>query len=94
MRPMICTTKAGYDALEAQDQEALQFLIHVLEGNPLMIPGSENSTIHGIYMYTLMQTLDVLTKEHALKDRTDIRGLNDLQYEQMTLIWHGHLKKR
>lgn len=94
MRPMICTTKAGYDALEAQDQDALQFLIHVLEGNPLMIPGSENSTIHGVYMFTLMETLDLLTKEHALKERTDLRGLNDLQYEQMTLIWRGHLKKR
>ncbi|MBK9289627.1 MAG: hypothetical protein IPN38_18640 [Flavobacteriales bacterium] len=94
MRPMICTTKAGYYRLEAQDENALRFLIHVLEGNPLWISGSENSTIHGVYMFTLMETLDLLTKEHALKDRTDLRGLNDLQYEQMTLIWRGHLKKR
>lgn len=94
MRPMSCTTKAGYEALEAQDEDALLFLIQVLEGNPLGISGSENSTIHGVYMYTLMQTLDVLTKEHALKDRTDLRGLNDLQYEQMTLVWRSHLKKR
>ncbi len=92
-RPQICTTKAGYDALEAQDDDALRFLIHVLEGNPLVIPGSENSAIHGVYMFSLMRTLDLLTKEDALKDRTDLSGLNDLQYEQMTLVWRSHLKK-
>lgn len=92
-RPQICTTKEGYARLETQDQDALQFLIHVLEGNPLVIPGSENSTIHGVYMFTLMRTLDVLTKEQALKDRSDLAGLNDLQYEQMTLVWRSHLKK-
>jgi hypothetical protein len=72
----------------------LRFLIHVLEGNPLGIPGSENSTIHDIYLVTLMRTLDLLTKESAFSDRASVHGLNDLQYEQMTLVWRSHLKKR
>jgi hypothetical protein len=61
MRPMVCTTKDGYAALEEQDRRAVRYLVMVLENTPLFIPGSENSTIHGVYIDRILRTLDLFT---------------------------------
>lgn len=61
IRPMVCATKEWYAQLEKQDRQAVRYFIRVLETTPLWIPGSENSTIHSIYMREVMQTLDLFT---------------------------------
>lgn len=61
IRPMVCTTKEGYDRLVVQDERTIRYLIGVLEKTPWMIPGSENSTIHGAYIGKLLTALDLFT---------------------------------
>lgn len=61
LRPLVCTTQEGNAKLESQDRAAVRYLIRVLETTPLGINGSENSTIHDIYMRTVMEALDLFT---------------------------------
>jgi hypothetical protein len=61
MRPLVCTTKEGSAVLEQQDRAAVHYLIRVVETTPIWIGGSENSSIHDIYMRTVMETLDIFT---------------------------------
>lgn len=61
MRPLVCTTKQGYAKLERQDRAAVRYLLRVMETTPMGIPGSENATIHDIYMREVMHTLDLFT---------------------------------
>ncbi|MCB0770400.1 MAG: hypothetical protein KDC00_08345 [Flavobacteriales bacterium] len=60
-RPMVCTTMEGSAELEEQDRTAVRYLIKVVETTPIFIGGSENSTIHDMYMRTVMETLDLFT---------------------------------
>lgn len=92
LRPLICTTKEGQERLERQDTDALRFLLDALESTPLRISGSENATIHGVYMRELMITLDLLTGEHLVPDDVELTTINDLRYESMVLRWKDHLK--
>ena len=64
IRPMVCATKEHYTRLEEQDRQAVRYLIQVLETTPLGINGSENSTIHDIYIREVMGTLDLFTGQH------------------------------
>lgn len=64
MRPLVCTTKEGNAQLLRQDSAAVRYLIRVLETTPLGISGSENSTIHDIYIREVMGTLDLFTGQH------------------------------
>ncbi len=61
IRPMVCTTKKGYAEREKQDSAAVRYLLRVVETTPLLINGSENSTIHGNYMRIVYETLDLFT---------------------------------
>ncbi len=61
IRPMVCATKEHYAQLEEQDRAAVRYFIRVLETTPLQIPGSENTTIHGVYMGEVVRTLDLFT---------------------------------
>ena len=61
MRPLVCTTKEGNAQLEEQDRAAVRYFIRVLETTPLSIPGSENATIHSVYMNEVVRTLDLFT---------------------------------
>ncbi len=70
MRPMIFTTKAGYAELAHQDTIITSFLIYLMEHNPLFIPGSENSTIHGNYLSNILLTLDLYTKEEIMQGKS------------------------
>lgn len=66
IRPMVCATREHYIRLEEQDRAAVRYFITVLESTPLHIDGSENATIHSIYMQTVMRTLDRFTgQEHS-----------------------------
>ena len=64
MRPLVCTTKEGHARLLRQDSAAVRYLIQVLETTPLGISGSENSTIHDIYIREVVGTLDLFTGQH------------------------------
>lgn len=66
MRPMVCTTNEGYAKLERQDRAAVRYLLRVLETTPMGIAGSENATIHDIYMREVMLTLDLFTGQSHL----------------------------
>ena len=61
MRPMVCTTKEGYAHLLVQDERTIRYLIHVLENTPWFIGGSENSTIHEVYIGRILSALDLFT---------------------------------
>ena len=72
MRPMVCATQAHYIQLEKQDKQAVRYLIHVLENTPWSIMGSENATIHGVYIREIAKTLDLFTG-HEHVDPKDLR---------------------
>jgi hypothetical protein len=95
LRPQICTTKQWYDKLIRDDKTCLAFLIYVLESTPLFISGSENATIHGIYMSNITWMLDLLTKEN-ITGKNILRDWykNDLHYETAVLKWKSHLVKK
>jgi hypothetical protein len=61
IRPMVCATKEHYAQLEEQDRSAVRYFIRVLETTPLSIPGSENATIHGVFMGEVVRMLDLFT---------------------------------
>ena len=67
IRPMVCTTQAHYARLEEQDRAAVRYFIRVMETTPWGISGSENSTIHAIYMRTVMETLELFTAQDPRK---------------------------
>jgi hypothetical protein len=74
MRPLVCTTKEGNAMLLRQDSAAVRYLIQVLETTPMHITGSENATIHSIYMREVMATLDLFTgQSHMTKPEEDMR---------------------
>ncbi len=94
IRPMICTTKTYSDIYENNKQEAIKFLIFLLESNPIFISGSENATIHSIYIANIMWNLDLTTNEkivNGLQVREWYK--NDLQLENAILQWKSHTTK-
>jgi len=70
-----------------------EFLIHVLESNPLFISGSENATIHSYFISNLIWDLDLITHENIVENKA-IRDWykNDLQFQQAVLKWKTHIK--
>lgn len=75
------------------DKIAIEFLIYTLESTPLFIPGSENATIHGIYISNILWNLDLLTQEN-IAEKKQFRDwyISDLQFEQAVLKWKAHIK--
>ena len=94
LRPLICATKERFKQLKHDDQVAIKFLLYLLESNPLFINGSENATIHGIYISNILWDLDLLTTEKIV-DGKNINDWykNDLQFESSVLKWKNHLIK-
>lgn len=66
MRPMVCTTKEGYRRLVTEDKLVLRFMVYLLENIPYSIAGSENATIHDIYMNYVLWNADLLSYEQRL----------------------------
>ena len=95
MRPMVCSTKDHYAELEEQDRQAVRYLLRVLETTPLFIPGSENSTIHGVYMTEVMRTLDGFTDEQHITtgDQRMTLDMSESQLEQAIADWRKWLEQ-
>ena len=94
IRPLICTTKTYSDIYENNKQEAIKFLIFLLESNPIFISGSENATIHSIYIANIMWDLDLMTNEkivNGLQVREWYK--HDLQLGNAILQWKSHTTK-
>ncbi len=68
-RPMVCTTKEHYAQLEVQDVQAVRYLLNVLEHTPWRIPGSENATIHRVYIGEVLRTLDLFTSQRHFTEK-------------------------
>ncbi|MEZ4740798.1 MAG: hypothetical protein R2818_15905 [Flavobacteriales bacterium] len=81
MRPMVCTTEAGYVKLQAQDSATVRYLLRVLETTPHVIPGSENSTIHGVYMLEVMRALDLFTDRAHMIDHENAMSVRSSEAE-------------
>lgn len=92
-RPLINSRKKKNGEMETFDKIATEFLIYLLESNPLFINGSENATIHANYISNILWNLDLLTGENILeKKRFNDWYKNDLQFERSVLKWKEHLK--
>lgn len=93
IRPMVCTTKEGNDRLLRQDSAAVRYLLRVLETTPLRISGSENATIHSIYMREVMATLDLFTgQDHLTSEGADLRiHRSDASVQQAVKDWRKWL---
>ncbi len=95
IRPMVCATKEHYAQLERQDRSAMRYFIRVLETTPLSIPGSENATIHSVYMNEVVRTLDRFTGQ--THDTTgDMRMTFDMpeaRMQQALADWRNWLQE-
>jgi len=93
IRPLVNSRKMKNGEWETFDKIATEFLIYLLESNPLFINGSENATIHGNYISNILWNLDLLTGENIMeKKRFSDWYKNDLQFETAVLKWKEHLK--
>jgi hypothetical protein len=95
IRPMVCATKEHYAQLEEQDRQAVRYFIRVLETTPLYISGSENATIHSIYMRTVMETLDRFTgQEHSTTgDMRRTLDMTDARLQKALADWRNWLER-
>ena len=95
IRPMVCATKDWYAHLEKQDRAAVRYFIRVVETTPLFISGSENSTIHSIYMREVMETLDLFTGQtHVTTGDQRMRvDMSEKQLAQAMMDWRNWLKE-
>ncbi len=76
----------------AEFQLGIRFLIFVLEQTPWSIPGSENSTIHSMYIYSICKSLDYLTGERKMIQRQHYYSISDQQIQQSIIQWKQHIK--
>lgn len=95
IRPMVCATQEHYARLELQDRAAVRYFIRVMETTPLGIAGSENSTIHDIYMRTVVETLDRFTgQDHKTIPEVDLRiDRSEEGVQQCITDWRNWLEQ-
>jgi hypothetical protein len=95
MRPMVCTTTEGNTKLELQDRAAVRYLTNVLETTPLWIAGSENSTIHDIFIREVVATLDLFTGQHheTTGDQRMRMDMNEERIGQAIADWRKWLNE-
>lgn len=93
MRPLVCTTKEGNAHLERQDRSAVRYLLRVLETTPMAIAGSENATIHAIYIRSVMETLDLFTgQDHQTGEAMSLRiHRSEASVQQAMKDWRNWL---
>jgi hypothetical protein len=93
LRPLVNSKKMKNGEWKKYDTTAIQFLINVIESNPLFISGSENATIHRNYITNIFWCLDLLTGEHLAEKKNFSNWYkNDLQFKTALLKWKTHLK--
>ncbi len=95
IRPMVCATQEHYVHLEEQDRAAVRYFLRVVETTPMYINGSENSTIHSIYMQTVMQTLDRFTgQQHSTTGDMHRRlDMTEARLQQAIADWRKWLER-
>lgn len=76
----------------AEFQLAIRFLIAVLEQTPWSIPGSENATIHSMYIYNICKSLDYLTGERKMIQIQHYYSKTEQQIQQSIIQWKQHIK--
>ncbi len=92
-RPLVNSRKMKNGEWERFDKIAAGFLLYLLESNPLFINGSENATIHGIYISNIIWNLDILTHKNTVQKRSFNEWYkNDKQFKQAILKWKECLK--
>ena len=95
IRTMVCATKEHYGRLEEQDRAAVRYFIKVMETTPLWISGSENATIHSVYMSEVVHALDRFTgQEHSTTG--DMRRTFDMpeaRLQQALTDWRNWLEQ-
>ncbi|MHC1776603.1 MAG: hypothetical protein AB9834_14460 [Lentimicrobium sp.] len=93
IRTLVNSRKMKNGEWERYDKVAVEFLVYLLESNPLFVSGSENATIHGNYISNILRNLDLLTGENIMENK-DFRDwyINDLQFETAVLKWKAHIK--
>ncbi|MES2430845.1 MAG: hypothetical protein V4556_07890 [Bacteroidota bacterium] len=93
LRPLFCTTDAGYKKLLEMDQASISFLLYILKSNPLFISGSENATIHEHYISNILWNLDLLTNEKIIGKQSFHEWYkNNTQFESAIQKWQAHIK--
>lgn len=94
IRPLVCATQERYTLLEQQDRAAVRYFIRVMETTPLGIAGSENSTIHSIYMTEVVNALDRFTgQQHSTADDVRMRlDMSEASLQQALADWRTWLK--
>lgn len=93
LRPLVNSRKMRNGAWRRYDKIGIEFLVYLLESNPLFINGSENATIHGNYISNILWNLDLLTGENIVEKKSFRDWYkNDLQFETAVLKWEAHSK--
>ena len=62
-------TKKEKVQAKIDNKNAVKFLIYLLKNNPVFITGSENATIHSIYISNITRNLDLLTNQNIITGR-------------------------
>ncbi|MDX2091930.1 MAG: hypothetical protein SFX73_28970 [Kofleriaceae bacterium] len=88
---LLINADAATDARLAQtERAALRFLLLAVETTPRTIPGSENATIHGVYMDALIATLDLLSGERGPGGALRTNALTDAELAEALAAWRRH----
>lgn len=72
-------------------QRAIRFLIYVLEDTPWFISGSENATIHSVYLQNIGRSLDYLTGERQMVNQQNYYSTTEQQMQQSIAVWKKHI---
>lgn len=81
--------------LTQEDKVALRFLIYMFEYYPKFISGSENSTIHDIYLSNIAWNIDLLTNENFTSGKKIIEWYtNEAGYQTVLKKWKEHLEEQ
>ena len=93
IRPLINSVKMKNGEWKKYNKIAIEFLIYLLESNPLFINGSENATIHSFYISNILWNLDLLTGENIVGKKSLSEWYkNDLQFETALIRWKSYVK--
>ena len=81
--------------LTQEDKVALRFLIYMFEYYPKFISGSENSTIHDIYLSNIAWNIDLFTNENFTSGKKIMEWYrNETNYQTVLRKWKEHLKEQ
>jgi hypothetical protein len=93
IRPLINSRKMKNGEWERFDKLAVEYLLYILENTTLFISGSENATIHGIYLSNIIWNLDLLTRMNVSQHKS-FSGFykNDAEFKTSLSKWKSYGK--